>query len=88
MKEQIRNIAVSGADTEEKYNIVCEIVNHNKIGQEWLRGYEGDERIGHLYDNGLEDNVWLDYWREDLDNFNNCKKYTYEEFISKHHLED
>ena len=81
--KQIRNIAISEVDTIDKYNTVCSIVNHKRYGQEWLIGEEGNKKIGYLSDNGIEDGLWLDYWNENIDNFKNCTKYAYSDFVKK-----
>lgn len=75
--EQIRNLAISGVDTLEKANKVCEIVGDdvelNINIKKWL--FDNDADLGFMAKWGSQENH---------PNFKNCTQMTYEEFLEKY----
>ena len=80
--KQIRNLAISGVNTLEKANKVCEIVGDARIDlEEYWKSIETEW----LMDMG-QDVCFMAFssTQEDHNNFKNCTQMTYEEFLDKH----
>ena len=83
---QIRNIAVSGVDTIEKYKKVCELCGSKKPYYEafWTRL----NRV--VYDSKgseycMNDKYFMNDWSQQ--DYSHCTLYTYEDFIAKYDKE-
>lgn len=73
--KKTRNIAVSGVDSQEKYDMVCDLVGD-------MRGGFNYSKMGLVvYDDGDGSN-FMAFWDEQ--SFSHCTLYTYEDFIAKY----
>jgi hypothetical protein len=73
--KQIRNIAVSGVDSQEKYDQVCDLVGDES-------GIFTSNMMGRVaYDDGDRE-VFMHFWDEQA--FSHCTLYTYEDFIAEY----
>lgn len=73
--KSIRNIAVSGVDSQEKYDMVCDLV--------------GDDRntfpiasVGDIMYDDEDIEYFMGFWGKQ--DYSHCTLYTYEEFIAKY----
>ena len=76
--EQIRNLAISGVDTLEKANKVCEIVGDTKVKECFF-----SEEYKWFYDYG-DDIDFMVWYHDSHNNFKNCTQMTYKEFLEKY----
>jgi hypothetical protein len=71
--KQIRNIAITGVDSQEKYDMVSDLVGDK-------RGIFTSDMMGLVvYDDG-DSSSFMAFWDEQ--SFSRCNLYTYEEFIA------